>query len=695
MRFTSRIIVGLILAAAVAAGGRAESALLQLQEASYQEETVGDLDAAIEIYEQIISAAEASRPHLAQAYYRLATCHLKKGQQDEAAKTLRKLVEQFPEQKEVVARARKQLARLGQTAAGVVVRQVWAPAVDVLGRVSADRRLLSYVDWETGDLAVRELATGESRRLTNKGPWSESGAMALESAISPDGKKVAYAWAKEDGALELRVVDTAGGEPRVLFDDDEHVWFELVDWFPGGKHILLVLQRNDRTNQIVLISAEDGTVRIVKSFEERYPANARLSPDGRYVAYSMASTESKSADVFLLEMESGKESVLVIHPARDRVLGWAPSGDRLLFSSDRTGSVDAWTIPVAGGKTSGPAQLVRAELGHIGPMTITRDGSLYYSVSIMGFDVYIATIDPQSGEVVEPPKPATSRFAGSNVMPVWSRDGRTLVFSSVHRRGGVGRVLCFLTPETGEQQEFRMKPKLLANFHGLSWSPDDRHVLARNMDATNYRRGLFKIDVQTGDVDVLVYSEPETVYTQPQWSPDAGSVFYGNMQTKRVVRYDIQSGEHREVFPREILEIRSPLALSPDGKEMAIVTADDETNSVVVKRIPVAGGAAREVVRLQRPVRIYSLVWSPDGRRLMYLQAQGQGSKTELWQISANGGEPQRIGLDMPRMRGLSIHPDGRRVAFQAGEQEKYEVWVMENFLPPEEEIGQKQDESQ
>ena len=39
------------------------------------------------------------------------------------------------------------------------------------------------------------------------------------------------------------------------------------------------------------------------------------------------------------------------------------------------------------------------------------------------------------------------------------------------------------------------------------------------------------------------------------------------------------------------------------------------------------------------------------------------------------------VDLAMERLRDLSLHPDGKRLAFAAG-QSKPEVWVMENFLP-------------
>jgi tetratricopeptide (TPR) repeat protein len=83
-----------------------------LEKGIYTEETVGDLDKAIEIYEKIISQAEASRKFVAQAQLRLGKCLLKQGKKKEAEEAFRKLVDRFkdsPDQKELVASARKLL----------------------------------------------------------------------------------------------------------------------------------------------------------------------------------------------------------------------------------------------------------------------------------------------------------------------------------------------------------------------------------------------------------------------------------------------------------------------------------------------------------------------------------------------------------------------------------------------------------
>jgi tetratricopeptide (TPR) repeat protein len=85
----------------------AESLAELLQKGIYTQETVGDFDAAIKIYKQIITEATGSRSYAAQAQYRLGVCYLKKGLNIAAEETFQKLIKEFPEEKELVAKARE------------------------------------------------------------------------------------------------------------------------------------------------------------------------------------------------------------------------------------------------------------------------------------------------------------------------------------------------------------------------------------------------------------------------------------------------------------------------------------------------------------------------------------------------------------------------------------------------------------
>ena len=91
-------------------------------------------------------------------------------------------------------------------------RPVWTtPGASHLGAPSRDGKWLSSVDYETGDLALRNIATGEMRRITHKGYRHSSREFAYFSTISPDGANIAYAWFNNEGFYELRVAPSAGG----------------------------------------------------------------------------------------------------------------------------------------------------------------------------------------------------------------------------------------------------------------------------------------------------------------------------------------------------------------------------------------------------------------------------------------------------------------------------------------------------
>jgi len=110
------IVVALVLGACM--GAQAEDASVLLEKGLYLEETAGDLEKAVGVYEQIIKEDESNRRYVAEAYYRLATCQLKKGEDRKAADTLEKLLSLYPEQTVLIRSAESELA--GIEPAGMV-----------------------------------------------------------------------------------------------------------------------------------------------------------------------------------------------------------------------------------------------------------------------------------------------------------------------------------------------------------------------------------------------------------------------------------------------------------------------------------------------------------------------------------------------------------------------------------------------
>ena len=249
------ILAGLVLIAARGPTLRAQTMSDMLEKGIFTEETVGDLDAAIKIYEQIVAEGAKNRSYAAQAQYRLGMCYLKKGQKDRAVAAFRMLIERFPKQKEMIVQAHARLTELGQRGPGPILRHVW----DVFtlsniyaGSLSPDGRYVSYVDWRAGNLAVRDLAGGTSRLVTKNVEWASTGGWNEESIISPDNKQIAYHWCdeKSDGFFDLRVIDMDGSNMRILHHDAEVPWARPFDWSPDGKELLVHFGRRDKLQQL-------------------------------------------------------------------------------------------------------------------------------------------------------------------------------------------------------------------------------------------------------------------------------------------------------------------------------------------------------------------------------------------------------------------------------------------------------------
>ena len=71
-----------------------------LEKGIYTEETKGDIDAAIVIYQQLITEAKDAQSLGAQAQFRLAQCYLKKNRAADAEAAFEKLIHDFPNEKE-------------------------------------------------------------------------------------------------------------------------------------------------------------------------------------------------------------------------------------------------------------------------------------------------------------------------------------------------------------------------------------------------------------------------------------------------------------------------------------------------------------------------------------------------------------------------------------------------------------------
>ncbi len=675
-----------LLCAALSAGYLASQvkdtkAEVALQAAIKTETVDGDLRGAIEQYKKIAALPGAGRATIATALLRMGQCHEKLGDADtqEARKAYEQVVREYGDQAAVATEARTRLAALVGAAGAsgsttMATRRVWAGA-DITGQVSTDGRFLSFTDWKAGNVAVRDLATGQSRLLTDNGNVAGGGGFAEPSVPSPDGKSVAYAWYGSHGR-DLCVVGLDGSKPRILRAVGNGVLDHVpLAWSPDSKHLLAEFVKADGSRDMMLVTVADGSTKLLKAVGKDLSPGGVFSPDGRYIAW--ATKEGFS----LVDLRKGAESPLIADRSGHSVLGWAPDGKHILFSSERSGSADAWLVAVADGKAQGEPMFVKKDLGSM-PMGFTRRGAFYYGVSNNVWDVQIAELDPAGANAGSSPQRAFQR--GNTRSPAWSPDGRSL--ASVDAREPSQAVI-IRSMDTGEERELRVGERTIG-MGGIRWTPDGKAIV---VPASESGKGenLFRIDVQTGQVTALMPLPGLGGWPAFRFSRDGNTIFYvrppaslAETGGQRLVAHDLRSGQETTVIQRSGLYKGG---LSPDGQRVLIGV--DEGKSRVVLVMSVAGGEARELFRVDGEKEVLFAggpSWTPDGRHVVYLkrakEVQGQW---QAWRVAAEGGEPQRVGqISARQLVGFALHSDGRRVAFSDVKFD-LEVWVMENFLPP------------
>jgi tricorn protease len=80
---------------------------------------------------------------------------------------------------------------------------------------------------------------------------------------------------------------------------------------------------------------------------EGYETNARVSPDGRWIAFS--GRQYGNADVFVMPVNGGEIKQITWHSSGDEVTGWSWDSKTIYFNSGRMGQVAGFKVGIEGG----------------------------------------------------------------------------------------------------------------------------------------------------------------------------------------------------------------------------------------------------------------------------------------------------------------------------------------------------------
>lgn len=707
------IALGLLIGSSPAYPGAQDrhAAEVLLGAALHQEEVKGDLEAAIATYRKFLETFADIRPLAAKAQFRVGRCYEKLGR-TEAQKAYEEVLKKYADQAEFASQARQRLAALaGPGSKTLTLRRLEDAPYDsgISGRISPDGRYLTHWFGETGDLALRDIETGQVRRLTTEATGGVAGSTdsqgAEGSAWSFDGKRIAYAWhvsrAGESPArsVELRIIGLDGGTPRRLARFEGATGMTSIAWSRDGRHIAACVDPGNAPPRIHVVSVADGASRgLIDLKREIYPTTLCFSPDGGHLAYDrLPDPAVPERDIYLAPVDSGEEIPWLRHPADDYLLDWSADGNWLVFASDRKGSLGLWAVGVSGLKLRGEPVLIKPGIDRILPVGLTRGGALYYGSVKASEDIFVVGLDPVRGVVAGPAKKAAERYEGGNFSPSYSPDGMSLAYIS--RRGNspyptnAGNALCIRSLVTGEERVIYREFWRLGIQHlsGPEWSPDGRFIVLHGSERRT-PPAFYRVDLESGQVARIRSFGPEERGFGGILGA-GGSYLYVRRSMKdglaQILALDIESGKEKELRRFQAQEFGASIALSPDGRWLAVANFGwGLTRSLGI--MPAAGGEIREIKNFgdTKPgMPPLSLAWTPDGRHVLYGASDPADMRNwELWRIPVEGGSPASTGLRrMWGIWGLSVRPDGRELCFagRGGPSTDSEMWVLENFLPP------------
>ena len=673
-----RTLIGAALAGLLVAGVSGASQRPQLSQnielqAAIRTETVSrDLRAAIAQYRAIFEKyAKSDRAVAAEALLRLAECHRKQGDR-QVESILDRLIREFGEQP-AAAEARTRLERLRSGAslpATFASRVLWTvpEGAAIHGKMSPDGR---YVPFGNEDLFLHDLVTGSNRRLTATPARTLQHAEYAEgSAFSRDGQQLAYAWRLRGRDIyQLRVVSLEGeGLPRarVIVDNPDIQWMAPYDWTPDNRTIAVLLRRRDGSAQIATVSAETGALRPLKSIEWRGVSNLALSPDGRRLAFDLQPAGALTRDLFLLAVDGSSETTLVRSASEETLVGWSADGAQVLYLSDRTGSVDLWSVGAEAGTATGEPALLKRDVGQFWPMGLSQAGVAYGAAFAPPFSGKLKLIRLVGGD--RRPKDdvqVLDEFVGPGVESRWSHDGRMVATASQWAGTRpltprylelVSLRLVIRTVATGDARELRPSLSYINNFF---WANDDQSLIVAGGEER--LRGIYRVDIRSGAATPLLrLGEDEQAILAGPRAEQNGIVYFKvnriagrETEAARFAALDLASGTQRELIPfgpRSALDVVGVV----DGR-LVTAQASAGTEALVISALD--GSDQRELLRLNAPETFAPLgvqpqprfVWTPDLQALVVATgapcppAAAACQPADLWRIPLKGA-PERLG---------------------------------------------------
>lgn len=358
-----------------------------------------------------------------------------------------------------------------------------------------------------------------------------------------------------------------------------------------------------------------------------YPA---FSPDGKWIAYS--SDRNGSFEIYIKQLgTSGREIQVTSDGGQNFQPAWSPDGETLAYHSKAKGGV--WIVPAFGGTVG---------------RQLTEFGST----------------------------------------PAWSPDGKQLAFQSDGLIDLAANSFSALPPSTiwtistqGSELKQITKQGTPGGGHGRPvWSPDGKWIVFSTYDRVTSDVWIVSLDgAQLNEIEHNIRYGYDPIF-----SPDGRFIYYCGIDNKSTygiwkIPFSSESGKQTdkatEVASLGLGPIKQ-IAISADGKRLAY-SAMTLTSNLWVQPLNKSGAPEGRPTPLTRDTgRNTRPVYSPDGKHLAFTRWKA-GVNEDVWIMDPEGKNPLQITTDYEVDTNPDWFPDNSRIGFLSRRGGSQRYWLV------------------
>ena len=323
-------------------------------------------------------------------------------------------------------------------------------------------------------------------------------------------------------------------------------------------------------------------------------ADPRCSPDGKWVAYTLATTDTvadkRDTDIWMASLD-GKEQIRVTtSPEAETSPRWSPDGRYLAFLSSRPGTgknkgAQIWLLDRRGGE----AQQITDSKPRISGFEWAPD-SKKMAVLVRDEEEDVKKLAEKDREK---PRPIViDRYS-------FKRDGAGYVSGTKRTRIHLFDI---------ESKKFELLTTTDFDESAPAWSPDGSRIAFSSNHAPDWDRvpssDIFVVDAKPGSAPVKLtsFAGPDS---SPVWSPDGKLIAYLKGSDHGMGEYNMTqlavipaAGGGSRIVTAALDRGVSRHDFTADGKALRFLVADDM--SVYLAQVPVTGGAVERLTTGQR-----------------------------------------------------------------------------------------------